>query len=59
METEVKLLDCTLRDGGFRLSDAEGNGEAVRRFDPETVKTLVDRLSVSGIEIIELGAVGI
>lgn len=53
----VKLLDCTLRDGGFRLDDAESNGEKVRHFDPETVEKLLDDLCASGVDIIELGAV--
>lgn len=55
----IKLLDCTLRDGGFRLEDAKSNGESVRIFDVETNKKIIDCLATSGMDIIELGSVEI
>lgn len=57
MGTEIKLLECTLRDGGFRLDDAEGNGETVRHFDIETTHEMARCLSASGVDIVELGAI--
>ena len=46
MTREIKLLDCTLRDGGY-VNDWEfGNGATTCIFE---------RLNVSGIDIIEIG----
>lgn len=59
METRIKLLECTLRDGGFRLEDAESNGKQVQHFDEKTVREIVDCLCASGADIIELGSVEI
>lgn len=52
----VKLLDCTLRDGGFALEDAEKNGISTLLFSDEMIKSIAEDLSISGIDIIELGA---
>lgn len=57
METKIQLLECTLRDGGFRLEDAESNGRSVQYFDVETTDKIIDCLCTSGVNIIELGAV--
>lgn len=59
METRIKLLECTLRDGGFRLEDAESNGEPVQHFDLKKTGKIIDCLCASGADIIELGAVEI
>ena len=46
MDTKIKLLDCTLRDGGY-LNDWEfGNSNIVNIFE---------RLVSAGIDIIETG----
>lgn len=42
----VKVLDCTLRDGGY-VNDA--------RFGRETIKGIISRLSEAGVDIIECG----
>jgi 4-hydroxy 2-oxovalerate aldolase len=42
----VKVLDCTLRDGGYY-----NNWD----FDPEVVKAYLDAIAESGIEFVELG----
>lgn len=57
MEPKINLLECTLRDGGLRLLDAESNGESVQHFDEETTKGVVNALCASGVDIIELGLV--
>lgn len=44
----VKLLDCTLRDGGYDIDFQFGN---------EVVQNTIKNLLTSGIEIVEIGAV--
>ena len=55
----VRFLDCTLRDGGLGLEDAEKNGIASIKFSPEDRKTVAEALSASGIDIVELGSIEI
>lgn len=55
----VQFLDCTLRDGGLGLEDAEKNGLSSLRFDPEDRRTIADSLASSGMDIIELGSIEI
>ena len=43
---KVKLLDCTLRDGGY-VNDW--------KFGHEGIKTILKKLERTGIEIIEVG----
>ena len=43
---QFKLLDCTLRDGGYYTN---------WKFDDEFVRELVSSLSKSGVDIIEMG----
>tara|TARA_B110000902_G_C14236299_1_gene560780 strand:- start:65 stop:1771 length:1707 start_codon:yes stop_codon:yes gene_type:complete len=42
----IKVLDCTLRDGGYYTN---------WNFEPKMVKDLVTTLDISGIDVIELG----
>jgi 3-deoxy-manno-octulosonate cytidylyltransferase (CMP-KDO synthetase) len=43
---KVKILDCTLRDGGYYTN---------WNFEPKMVKDLISALDTSGIDVIELG----
>lgn len=49
MSNNIKILDCTLRDGGY-----VNNWE----FSPTVYNNIVEGLQESGIDIIELGIVG-
>ena len=42
----IKLLDCTLRDGGY-VNDW--------KFGKSAIKDIKENLELSGVEIIELG----
>lgn len=58
MWKKIKLLDCTLRDGGFALEDAVKNGiKGVEVFDEESRRIITDGVVSSGADVIELGAV--
>ncbi len=57
--SEIKLLECTLRDGGFALEDAVKNGISDLKFSGEDIKRIIISLSESRADIIELGAVEI
>ena len=46
MKNEIKLVDCTLRDGGY-VNDWE--------FGHSTIICVFDRLVRAGVEIIEIG----
>lgn len=57
MNSTIKLLDCTLRDGGFALEDADKNHIPTETFSEEERSFIAARLVESGAEIIELGAI--
>lgn len=59
MNKEIQLLDCTLRDGGLGLEDAQKNQLSTAKFDPMIVDDMIERLSESNIDIVELGSVEI
>jgi 4-hydroxy 2-oxovalerate aldolase len=44
--TDLRILDCTLRDGGFYTDWS---------FDPALVRAVVGALDLAGVDIIELG----
>lgn len=54
----VKLLDATLRDGGQGLDDLFNNGFSEKFYSEEAKHKIIDSLGSSGIELIELGAMG-
>lgn len=56
---KIMLLDCTLRDGGFALEDAEKNNISAGTFSDDDRTFIAEKMSESGVEIIELGAVQI
>lgn len=55
MQGNIKLLDCTLRDGGQGLEDLNKNGIRTEIFTSEDRELIVKELVDSQIDIIELG----
>ena len=58
MSNKVNLLDATLRDGGQGLDDLFNNGFSDKFYSEETKHKIIDSLGESGVELIELGAMG-
>lgn len=56
---QIKLLDCTLRDGGFCLEDIAKNGSTWNMFSGKDIKAVSNFLKESGIDIVEIGAIEI
>lgn len=56
---EIKILDCTLRDGGLGIEDANKTGIKMRAFDEKTVNKIISYFSNSNLDIIELGSIEI
>lgn len=56
---EIKLLDCTLRDGGLGLEDAEKNGISDLQFQEADLVSAIGCLRASGADIVELGSIEI
>ena len=54
----MKLLDATLRDGGQGLDDLFNNGFSDKYYTEEVKHRVIDLLGESGVDIIELGAMG-
>ena len=46
MEKHIRLLDCTLRDGGHVIDG---------KFGEDTIKSIIERLVEAGVDIIEVG----
>ena len=59
MSDNIQLLDCTLRDGGFGLEDADKNNISREEFSAEELQAERTLLSKTGIDIVELGAIEI
>ncbi len=55
---KVWLLDATLRDGGQGLDDLFNNGFSDKFYSEDSKHKIVDLLGESGVELIELGAMG-
>lgn len=58
MSKKVRLLDATLRDGGQGLDDLFNNGFSDKFYSEETKHKIINSLGESGVELIELGAMG-
>ncbi len=58
MAKSIKLLDATLRDGGQGLDDLFNNGFSNKFYSEDAKHKIIDSLGNSGIELIELGAMG-
>lgn len=59
MFSNVKILDCTLRDGGLGLEDAYKNGISDTRFELDDYYKLIEHLRDSKADIVELGSIEI
>jgi 4-hydroxy 2-oxovalerate aldolase len=59
MKRNIKILDCTLRDGGLGLDDAILNGTSNLVFEKNDMCEVAINLCKSSIDIIELGAIEI
>lgn len=57
--TQISLLDCTLRDGGLCLEDVVKNKLADIKFSKQDVSSSIELFSSSNIEIVELGSIEI
>lgn len=57
MTDKIKILDATLRDGGLGLDDLFGNGFADKKFSEESKRLIIDRLTHSNIDIVEIGSI--
>lgn len=58
MAKHISILDATLRDGGQGLDDLFNNGFSDKIFTDEKKRETISHLEESGVEIIELGAMG-
>ena len=59
MKSNLQLLDCTLRDGGLGLEDANKNRISDSEFSQTDIFDVSENLSKSKIDIVELGSVEI
>ena len=57
MLNNIKVLDCTLRDGGQGLTDINTNIESVDIFTESEKSNIAQLLANSGIDIVEIGCV--
>lgn len=57
MDKHIQILDCTLRDGGLGLEDAEKNGISHKCFDAAIIARIIDHQKCSNLDIIELGSI--
>ena len=51
MNKRIQILDCTLRDGGLGLEDAEKNRLSSVRFEKEDMQEIADNLKKYGSAI--------
>lgn len=59
MSNRIRILDCTLRDGGLGLEDAYKNKIADVGFSLTDIDTVIGALQNSKVDIIELGSIEI
>lgn len=59
MSENVRILDCTLRDGGLALEDANKNGLSSIKFSLQDSASVLENLNDSRVDIIEIGAIEI
>ena len=53
----IKILDCTLRDGGYALEHKVNKNLPVKTFTRQERIDFIKRIAASNIDIIELGTV--
>ena len=54
---DIKILDCTLRDGGLGLEDACKNNLSDTVFSQNDMDEIINKLNLSNIDIVELGSI--
>ena len=59
MGNRVKILDCTLRDGGLGLEDAYKNNISNISFNNKDNDKIIELLNETNIDLIELGSIEI
>lgn len=59
LDRKIKILDCTLRDGGLGFEDAAKNRLSSMTFSRETIESMSGLLRDSKVDIVELGSVEI
>lgn len=57
MSEKIKVLDCTLRDGGQGLEDLHKNGLSTTIFSSEDRANIAKSIVDSNIDIVELGCI--
>lgn len=57
MKKNIILLECTLRDGGLGFEDIAKSNDSGPFFEQSAIKALTEKLTLSKVEIIELGAI--
>lgn len=56
---EIKILDCTLRDGGLGLEDANKTGIKTEVFSEHMIDKAISYFNKTNLDIIELGSIEI
>lgn len=59
MKTSIKVLDCTLRDGGLCLEDAHINNISDLKFSSKDINEMLDIIPKTKTDIVELGSIEI
>jgi 4-hydroxy 2-oxovalerate aldolase len=57
MNKRIQVVDCTLRDGGFALEDAQISAKSTLIFGQENIDAIFQELIASDIDIIEFGSI--
>ena len=57
MKKKLSVLDCTLRDGGLALEDANLNRERSLVFNKKIITNFIKTIKNSNIDIIEIGSI--
>ena len=57
MKKKLSVLDCTLRDGGLALEDANLNGVRCGVFNKKIITYFINIIKNSKIDIIEIGSI--
>lgn len=57
MNKSIKILDCTLRDGGLGLEDANRHKISSESFSSEVQEIIIKKLNRTNLDIIEIGSI--
>lgn len=53
----IKVLDCTLRDGGFCLEDAKKQNIVTKHFSSKDIQLIIQKLTMAKLDYVEIGAI--